>query len=89
VTKPKVPVDVLKNPPATATPATKPPATPGDGTQDVGSPAAETRPPCAPPHDPWTVCRNHQLLQCKQALSHFGPLVCNYREHCANSGRWC
>lgn len=49
----------------------------------------QTRPPCAPAHAPWTVCKNHQLEQCRQSLSHFGTAICNYRDSCRNTGGYC
>ena len=49
----------------------------------------EVRPPCARPRDPWTICKNHELYQCRQALSHFGTAICNYRDSCRNSHHYC
>lgn len=58
-------------------------------TKPANPAGAETRPPCAPPRDPWTECKNRQLYQCRQILSHFGTAICNYRQRCTNTGRHC
>ena len=58
-------------------------------TKPANPAGAETRPPCAPPHAPWTVCKNHEVQQCRQALSHFGTKLCDYRDSCRNTGRYC
>jgi len=60
-----------------------------DITNGAAPPAKEARPLCGPPRDPWTECKNGELLHCKQTLSQFGPKVCNYHERCVNSGSSC
>ena len=58
-------------------------------TKPANPAGAETRPPCAPPLVPWTVCKNHEIQQCRQTLSHFGTELCDYRDSCRNTGRYC
>jgi hypothetical protein len=105
VPKSKVPLDVLTKPPASVpatkppqTPGDGKQDTPAgeilknpqmDIAKGATPPAKETRPLCGAPRDPWTECKNGELLQCTQTLSQFGPKVCNYHERCVNSGRRC